>query len=232
MVARRALEREQRDRRHLVVADVARRVLERAGADEREPVAERQLLRLDHQAVDRSEHDRQRAAVVRHGLELRVGLCEARGVEGELGRLRPDGGQERLQRGVGLRAAVRTGRAAPAGLQVGRQVGQHGQPLRGGGVGGQAHEHADALADEVAGQRPVAVQGRRGPRVRAHLHQLERDLGAAGHLVGELPGGFLYEGGERVVQRAVVHALPVRRRKRRSCRTHGRRTECKRAGIG
>ena len=63
----------------------------------------------------------------------------------------------------------------------------------------------------------------------AHLHQLERDLGAAGDLVGELPGGLFDEGGERIVQRAVVHALPVRRSGRRSSRQHGRRTECKRA---
>ena len=65
---------------------------------------------------------------------------------------------------------------------------------------------------------PVAVQGRGGPGVRAHLHQLERDLGPAGDLVGELPGGFLDEGGERVVQRAVVHEPRVRRGRRRSSR--------------
>ena len=41
--------------------------------------------------------------------------------------------------------------------------------------------------------------------------ELERDLGAAGHLLGELPGGLLHEGRERVVQRAVVHAPPIRR---------------------
>ena len=56
MVAGRALEREQRDGRHLVVADVAGHVLERAGAHEREALAERQLLGLDHQAVDGREH--------------------------------------------------------------------------------------------------------------------------------------------------------------------------------
>ena len=64
--------------------------------------------------------------------------------------------------------------------------------------------------------------------MRAHLHQLERDLGAAGDLVGELPGGLLDEGGERVVQRAVVHDAPVRRGRRRSSRAGtGARTECK-----
>ena len=167
VVARRALEREharrspsrhgrcRRARRSSVPARTSAR-----------PSPSGELLGLDHEAVDGCEHDRQRAAVVGGRLELGEGVREARRVEAELGRLGPDRGQERLQRGVGLRAAVRPGRAPPARPQVGRQVGQRGHPLGGGGVGGKAHERADALADEAAGERAVAVERGGGPRVR------------------------------------------------------------------
>ena len=50
------------------------------------------------------------------------------------------------------------------------------------------------------------------------LDQLERDLGAARDLLGQLPGGLLHEGGEGVVQRAVVHAPRVQRPGRGSFR--------------
>jgi hypothetical protein len=102
VVAGRALEREQRDRGRLVVGHVAGSVLERAGAHQREAVAERQLLGLDHQSIDGREHDRQRAAVVGGGLEVGERLGEARRVERELRRVRPDRGQEGLEGGVGL----------------------------------------------------------------------------------------------------------------------------------
>ena len=46
------------------------------------------------------------------------------------------------------------------------------------------------------------------------LDQLEGDLGAAGDLLGELPRGLLDKGGERVVERAVVHARRLPRRVR------------------
>ena len=72
-LARRALEREHRDGRVLVAAQLGRRVGERRAAHEREPVAERHLVGLDHEPLDGRRHDRERAAGVGGLLELGVG---------------------------------------------------------------------------------------------------------------------------------------------------------------
>ena len=126
---------------------------QRRAADEREAVAERDLVGLDHEALDGREHDRQRAAVVDRLLELGVDAREALGVEDEVGGVGPQRGEERLQRGVGLGAAVAGGRAAPARDQVGGQVGQRGEALRGGGVGRAA---ASSIPRRSAMKRPVS----------------------------------------------------------------------------
>ena len=120
-----------------------RGVGQRRAADEREPVAERDLVGLDHEALDGREHDRQRAAVVGDLLELVVGGVEALGVVDEVGGVGPHRGEERLQRGVGLRARSPAGARRPRALQVGGQVGQRGEALRGGGVGRQPREHPE-----------------------------------------------------------------------------------------
>ena len=77
VVAAGALEREHGHRGQLVDGDVTGRVAQRAGAHEREPVAERHLVGLDHEPLDRGDHDRQRAAAVGGGLQLGVGDREA-----------------------------------------------------------------------------------------------------------------------------------------------------------
>ena len=61
-----------------------------------------------------------------------------------------------------------------------------------------------------AGQRPVAVQ-RRARRARRCSTSSNGHLGARGDLLGELPGGLLDEGRERVVQRALCMSAAVRR---------------------
>ena len=127
-------------------------------AHERQPVAERDLLGLDHEAVDRRDDERERAAVVAGVLELGERGGEALGVEREVGRVGPHRGQERLQRGVGLRAGVRARRAAAAGAQVARQVGQAHHALHRGRVGRQPGQRAGALGEEALGQRAVAVE--------------------------------------------------------------------------
>ena len=209
------LEREDGDGGELVAAQLGRRVLQGHAADERHPVAERHLVGLDHEPVDRRDDDGQRDAAVDGRLELGERGGEALVVVGEVGRVGPHRGDERLQRGVGLRARVRAGRAAAAGAQVGRQIGQAHHPLHGGDVGGQPRQRAGTLGQEALGQRLIAVQRRGGA---ALLDQLEGDLGAARHFFGQLPGRLLHEGGQGVVQRSVVHAPRVRRCGDGSCR--------------
>ncbi len=114
-------------------------------------------------------------------------------LEGEVGGVGPDGAEEGLQRAVGERPRVARRDPPAAALEVGRQVRQRRQPLRGERVGRKPRQHPDALRDEAPGQRAIAVQ-RRGPGRRRV--ELEGDLGAAGHLLGQLPGSLLYEGRE------------------------------------
>ena len=76
--------------------------LERRRADEAEPVAERHLVGLDHEALDRRDHDAQRVAGVGGVLELVVGGLEALVVEDEVGHVRPHRAEEGLQRGLGV----------------------------------------------------------------------------------------------------------------------------------
>ena len=134
-VAGRGVERQHRDRAHRVGAQLLRHVAQRLGAHEREPVAERHLVALEHEALDGREHDGQRAVAVGGVLELLEGGVEPLTVEREVARLGPDGGEEDLQRGVGLGAGVGRRRAAPTDLQIGREVGQGLQALDGGGIG-------------------------------------------------------------------------------------------------
>lgn len=214
----RGLQREHGHRRVVVAEQVAGDVAERRRPHEAESVAERDLAGVDHEPLDASEDDRQRAVAVGGRLELGVRGREARSVPREIGRLGPHRGEERLQPGVGLGAGIRSGHALAAVHEVAPELRERGEALGRRGVGRQAPEHADALGDEAAGQRLVAVQRRRRPGGWGGGRQLERDLGAAGDLLGELPGGLLHEGGQRVVQRAVVHAPPIRRGQRRSSR--------------
>ena len=192
-VAPLGLEREHGDGRVRVLGQAGREAIERRRADEAEPVAERDLVGLDHEALDGREDDAQRVAGVRGLLQLLVGGFEALGVEHEVGHLGPHGAEEGLERGLGVLARIGAARAAAAELQVAGQVRQCGQAVDGRAEARQPSEHARALREEAAGQRPVAVQrsraGRRGV-------QLERDLGAARDLFGELPGSLLDEGRE------------------------------------
>ena len=57
----------------------------------------------------------------------------------------------------------------------------------------QPDQHPGALADELPGQRAIAVQ--RGAARRRGV-ELVRDLGAARHLLSKLPGRLLDEGGK------------------------------------
>ena len=176
-VAGRGLEREHGDGRVRVVAQA------RSGASssvcrahEREPVAERHLVGLDHEPLDGREHDRRARSRRRRPPRARGRRgVEALAVEDEVGDVAPHRGEERLQRGVGLGAASRGGRAAAA-ARSGRPAGRAApsRPWR-RRVGREPREHPEALGDEAAGQRPVAVQRRRGA---ALLDQLERDLRA------------------------------------------------------
>ena len=89
---------------------------------------------------------------------------EARGRELELARLGEHGAEKRAQRRVGALAGV----VRDARLAADAQVGVHAaepleRPAR-GGICRQHAEHPEPLADEVGGQRPVAVQGGVGPR--------------------------------------------------------------------
>ena len=84
-------------------------------------------------------------------------------------------------------------------------------------VAGQLAQLVGAVGDEGCRQRAVAVQRSGRP---ALLDELEGHLCAARDLLGELPGGLLDEGGEGVVQRAVVHARRVRRGYATSSRAH------------
>ena len=211
------LQRQDRDGRELVAAQLRRDVLERHAADERDALAERDLVGVDHEPLDGRDDDGQRDAAVRGVLELREGGGEALVVVGEVGRVGPHRGDERLQRGVGQRACVGALRAAAAGAEVAGEVRQSHHPLDGRDVRGQPRERAGALGEEPLGQRAVAVQ-RAG--AASLLDQLEGDLRAARDLVGQLPGRLLHEGGEGVVQRSVVHAPRVRRSAGGSCRTN------------
>ena len=182
---------------------LARRVVrQRLAVHERQAVAERQLGRADGQAQQRGDDHRLGAPVVQRGLQLVVGAGQAVGRELEVGRVlehaREEGAQRRPRRARGRRAAP----ARRATLQVvrepaaGRQRAERGQMRR------QAAEQALALGDEVAGQRPVAVQRRVAP---AGGDDLERHVGAVGGQRVELPGRLLREGGERGVELAVSH---------------------------
>src|SRR5437763_73566 len=75
----------------------------------------------------------------------------------------------------------------------------------GGGVGGQAGEPSQALADELAGEGPVAVQGGAGA---GRLDDLEGNLGAGGGVGLQLEGRLLGEVAERLVEGAIAHGAP------------------------
>ena len=118
-----ALEREHGDGRVLVAAQLGRRVGERDAADERQAVAERDLVGLDHEPVDGRDDERERAARVDGLLELGVGGAKRCGSNAKSVASAHIAVEERLQRGVGLRARRRipagAGRAR-AGSPAGR----------------------------------------------------------------------------------------------------------------
>ena len=93
-------------------------------------LTERHLVGLDHEPLDRREHDGELAAAVGDLLELGVGGAEALGVEDEVGGVAPDRAEEGLQRAVGQGARVAGGHAAAALAQVAGQVGQLREALR------------------------------------------------------------------------------------------------------
>jgi len=59
-----------------VLRQAGGKVLERVGADERQALAERHLVALDHQALDGRQHDAERAAGVRGVLTAIAGQLE------------------------------------------------------------------------------------------------------------------------------------------------------------
>ena len=81
-----------------------------------------------------------------------------------------------------------------------------GQRAGGGGMSVEPGERAEALAQELVDQRPVAVQGR-APDA-ALLDELERDLGTVGGLRGERPGDLLDVAAQSGVKRVGAHAVP------------------------
>src|SRR5947209_4613397 len=111
-------------------------------------------------------------------------------VEAELAALREHRGQEAAERGVRALARV-AGDARLASLaQVGLHAFELGQRPGRRRVGRKPGEHVTSLADEGAGERPIAVERRASPSL---LGELERDLRAGGGCGGELTRGVARE---------------------------------------
>ena len=182
---------------------VSGRVLfERVALHEGQPFAEGELGRGDLEAQQRRDDDGLGAPVVERGLDLAIRALDALGAQREVGGLLEDAAEEDAQ--GELRAGARLGRIATlaARLQVVAQPAEPRQGVHGGQEAGQPRQQADALLDEVRGQRAIAVQR---AVAASTAHDLEGDLGAVCRLGGQLPGRLLDEGGQGAMQLTVVH---------------------------
>jgi hypothetical protein len=149
--------------------------------------------------------------LVERALELRVHPLEALLGELEAAGVLVQALEQRAEGGLGVGAA---GQAAHA--QVG--LGAAAERARRAAEAGLGAERVPARADELGGQRPVAVEDRTGTRL---LDDVVGQLGAGVDGGGEERGGLEREVTQRVVQLAVAHGGVVRRpgaRSSRSCR--------------
>ena len=150
-------------------------------ADQRQPTGQRHLLGDDVQSVHRDQDRDQRAALVHRALEFHVG---ARRSAARRTRTR----SPRRTSRPGRRAAQRRARALSvpgdprlaADAQVGVDAAQALERPAGAARRWEARRATpSAVADEVGGQRAVAVERGVGP---GRLDDLEGDLGPAGRI--------------------------------------------------
>ncbi len=169
---------------------------------------------LELEAEDGRDDDGLRAALGHDGLELRVGVLDAVGVQHEVRALGEDPAEERAQ-GELRPLAGRHGDAAvgDVGVEVGVEPAALRERVDGREVGGELRDDAAARVDEVRRERAVAVE--RAARAllagapalgRRRLDDLEPELVPVLDVGGQLPGRLLGEGGQRGVEVAVAHA--------------------------
>ena len=91
---------------------------ERVAVHERQPVAERQLVRGDLEPEQRRDDHGLGAPVVAARLDLAVGALQALGAEREVGRVLEDAAEEHAQRELGARARLGRVAALAARLEV------------------------------------------------------------------------------------------------------------------
>ena len=191
-VARNRVDRERMRPAGLAGPDrVVGRILEPVALHQREPFAELHLGRMQIDSVQRRHDRRDRTPGVELRLELVVGMVEALEVEREVTAVLVDAREEDPERRV--RAIARVGRdaALAASAQIGLEAAERLQRTHGGRVCRQTAERADPLADVIAGERAVAVEG--GPLGAAVLDDFEWDVEPAGAVGGQLPGSLLDE---------------------------------------
>ena len=171
---------------------------------------------IERDSQQRRDHHRHRPPVVQHPLELGVGKLEPHRIEREVAAVVEHAAEEGQQPSVRAFARLVRDPRLPALRQiVGEPVEPRQRPCR-RRVRGKPREHGEPLLDEVAGQRPVAVQ-RHAPRPPLGVDHLERDLRPIGGLGAELGGGV---GGERLedrVQATVAHGPRFQRGRSISC---------------
>jgi hypothetical protein len=122
-------------------------------------------------------------------MQARERGLDALGAKLEVALLVEDFFEQRFDRGAYARAPLRARRLAANACEIALDAVEVLEQLRRLGVPRQAFERRLALADELAGQRAVAVERRRATAARRLRAELERHLSAGRELAAQVFSG-------------------------------------------